>query len=82
MFQSKKPQGMYLIGAAIVWAAIFIALAIVLSGTVYFAQVLPILSGGAVYFILLVPGGYAWERQKSRPLLPESEKTMLSPKDE
>jgi hypothetical protein len=45
----------YLLGAAIVWTGIFIATAVLLSGTPYFGQLLPILGGGAVWFIVLVP---------------------------
>ena len=46
----------YLIGATIVWAGILLATAVVLQRTPYLAQVLPILAGGAVWFILIVPG--------------------------
>ncbi|MBX6342792.1 MAG: hypothetical protein IRY97_10065 [Thermomicrobiaceae bacterium] len=45
----------YLIGAAIVWAGIFLASAVVLSGTGQFGRMLPILGGGAVWFVVLVP---------------------------
>lgn len=45
----------YLIGAVIVWVGILFASAIILKGTDQFAQMLPILGGGAVWFVLLVP---------------------------
>jgi hypothetical protein len=45
----------YLLGAASVWTGIFIATAVLLSCTPYFGQLLPILGGGAVWFIVLVP---------------------------
>ncbi len=46
----------YLIGTAIVWLAIIIATTAILAGTPYFAPMLVILGGGAVWFIVLVPG--------------------------
>jgi hypothetical protein len=54
----------YLLGAAILWAGIFLASAIVLQGTPYFSQMLPILSGGAVWFVVIVPG--AWQRERAQ----------------
>lgn len=45
----------YLLGAAIVWAGIFLASAVLLAGTPYFATMLPILSGGATRFVIVVP---------------------------
>ena len=45
----------YLVGAAIVWAGTFLAVAVVLEGTPYLAQLLPILAGGMVYFVVLMP---------------------------
>jgi hypothetical protein len=54
----------YVIGAAIVWAGILFASALVLQGTPYFSQMLPIVSGGAVWFVVIVPG--AWQRQRAR----------------
>jgi hypothetical protein len=46
----------YIIGSAIVWFGIFIAMAVMLSGTEEFSGMLIVLSGGAVWFVLLVPG--------------------------
>jgi hypothetical protein len=53
----------YVLGAGILWAGIFLASAVVLQGTPYFSQMLPILSGGAVWFVVIVPG--AWHRQRA-----------------
>lgn len=47
----------YLIGSVIVWVAIIAASAVVLSGTPYLGSMLPILGGGAVWFVVLVPAG-------------------------
>ncbi len=44
-----------MLGAAIVWAGLFIASAVVLRGTPYFGQLLPILTGGMVWFVIIVP---------------------------
>ena len=49
----------YALGAAIVWAGIAVATALMLQGTPYFTQVLPILAGGAVWFLVIVPGAWA-----------------------
>lgn len=46
----------YLIGAVIVWVSIIVAVAFVLGGTPYLAQVLPLIGGGAVWFVVIVPG--------------------------
>ena len=53
----------YTIGAAIVWAGILLATAVVLAGTPYFAQLLPILGGGIAWFVVMVPG--AWSRPRT-----------------
>lgn len=46
----------YLIGAVIVWVAIIAAVAASLADTPYFAQLLPLLGGGVVWFLVIVPG--------------------------
>lgn len=51
----------YLIGAAIVWTAIFLGTAVVLAGSPAYGQILPILSGGAVWFVVIIPA--AWSRR-------------------
>ena len=56
MGTSKSYQRAYLIGAAIVWAGTFIAAAVILKDTPYFGQLLPILVGGMVWFVVIVPG--------------------------
>ena len=53
----------YAIGAAIVWAGILLATAVVLAGTPYFAQMLPVLGGGIAWFVVIVPG--AWSRPRT-----------------
>ena len=45
----------YMVGSAIVWMGLILATAIILRGTPYFAQMLPILAGGAVWSIVLAP---------------------------
>jgi len=60
----------YVLGAAIVWAGISVASAVLFQGTPRFAQLLPILSGGAVWFVVIVPG--AWQRQPARREEPSS----------
>jgi hypothetical protein len=47
---------LYLLGAAIVWVGLFLALALSLAGTPYYGQILPLLSGGAVWFVVIIPG--------------------------
>ena len=64
-FESKTFKRAYLIGSAIVWVSILIGTAIILSGTPYFAQILPILSVGVFWFIVLLPGAYFWTHPKS-----------------
>jgi hypothetical protein len=50
-------QRNYLISTVIVWVAIIAASAVILGGTPYFARMLPILGGGAAWFVVIVPGG-------------------------
>lgn len=46
----------YLIGAVIVWVGLIASMAFLLAGTPYLAMVLPILGGGAVWFVIIIPG--------------------------
>lgn len=46
----------YLGGAVIVWVALIVAASLILGGTPYLAQLLPILGGGAAWFVVIVPG--------------------------
>jgi hypothetical protein len=64
-FESKTFKRAYLIGSVIVWVSILIGSAVILSGTPYFAQILPILSVGLIWFIVLLPSAYFWTRPKS-----------------
>ena len=52
----------YLVATVIVWVAIIFASAMVLSGTDYLGRMLPILGGGAVFFVILLPGGLFRDR--------------------
>lgn len=45
----------YMIGTCIVWVAIILATAVALSGTPYFAVMLPILGSGTFWFVILIP---------------------------
>ena len=50
-----SPQARYLWGAAVVWAAIWIATAVVLKGGGDFADMIPILVVGTGWFVAVVP---------------------------
>jgi hypothetical protein len=64
-FESKTFKRAYLIGSVIVWVSIMIGTAVILSGTPYFAQMLPILLAGVLWSVLLVPAAYFGRRPKS-----------------
>ena len=49
-----KSYGSAIIGIAIVWAAVIFASAVVLKGTPFWGQMIPILGGGAAACILIV----------------------------
>ena len=46
----------YLISSSFVWVAILIASAVILQGTPAFGRLLPVLGGGAVWFVVIFPG--------------------------
>lgn len=52
-------QVRYVFGAAFVWAAIWIATAVVLKGSDRFADMIPILTIGTGWFIAVVPAQLA-----------------------
>ncbi|HUZ03533.1 MAG TPA: hypothetical protein VMU89_24575 [Thermomicrobiaceae bacterium] len=52
---SERALRVYLVGAVIVWIGMIAATAIMLGGTAHFSPMLLILSGGALWFVLLVP---------------------------
>lgn len=52
----------YEVAAIIVWIGILIASALILAGTPYFIQMLPVLSGGIVWFVVIMPGALLRER--------------------
>lgn len=54
----------YLAGSIIIWAGIIVATAVILDGTDRFAQVLPILGGGALWFLVLIPA-QLWRQWKA-----------------
>ena len=49
----KKSRNRYLIGATVGWVAIWLATGLVADND--FGDMIPILGGGTVYFIVLVP---------------------------
>ena len=51
------PRRSYMVGAAIVWAGILIATAIVLAGSPQMGVMISILGGGAVFFLIILPSG-------------------------
>lgn len=62
MTDLQRQCRLYLVGAVIVWVGLLIATAVVLAGTPHFAQLLPILGGGVVWFVVIVPGALFRER--------------------
>lgn len=67
MFELKKFRKAYLIGAAVVWVGIILASSVILAGTPYLAQMLIILGGGAVWFVVLLPSAFFWNlREQER----------------
>jgi hypothetical protein len=50
----SKSRNQYVIAAAVVWAAIWVATSAVLADN-EFNDMIPILGGGTVFFIVLVP---------------------------
>ena len=48
-------RAVYILSSAIVWAAIIGASGVLLRGSPHFVQMLAILGGGAVWFVILVP---------------------------
>jgi hypothetical protein len=53
----ERPQMAYLIGAAVVWAGLIVATAVVLGGTPHFGELVSMLFVGAFYFIVIAPRG-------------------------
>lgn len=53
MPELKKIRNRYVIAAAVVWAAIWVATSVVADDA--FDEMIPILGGGTVFFIVLVP---------------------------
>ncbi len=70
-FESQTFKRTYLIGTVVIWVGIWLASAIILQGTPYFAQMLPILFSGMFWFIVVVPGAFFWTRPKSKQPIPK-----------
>lgn len=70
-FESKTFKRAYLIGTVIIWVGIWIASAVILKGTPYFGQMIPILVIPEVWFLVLIPGAFFWTRPKSKQSPPE-----------
>lgn len=62
----RRSTVVYLVGAVTVWGGTFLALGILLSGSGRFGEVLAILVGPAVWFVLLVPAGLSWTTRRRR----------------
>ncbi len=54
----------------VVLVALLMGTAVILSGTPYFGQMLPLLFAAVFWFIVVVPGAYFWIHQKSDHPLP------------
>ncbi|HXM54471.1 MAG TPA: hypothetical protein VOB72_03715 [Candidatus Dormibacteraeota bacterium] len=51
----RKQLAYYALASAILWASIIAGMAVILQGTPYFAQVLPILIAGVVFSVGILP---------------------------
>ena len=51
--ETKRAQ--YIVGSAILWASIFVATAVILHGTPFFAQLIGILGVGMVWSVIITP---------------------------
>jgi uncharacterized membrane protein YiaA len=77
-FESKTFKRTYLVGTVIVLVGMWAASALILSGTPYFAQMLPVLLSGMFWFIVVVPGAFFWTRPESKqPLSKEKALTII-----
>ena len=74
--ESQAFQRAYLIGTVIIWVGIWVGSAVILEGTPYFIQMLPILFGGTFWFVLVIPGAFFWTHPKLKhPLSKEGAHT-------
>ena len=53
---TMKAWNAAILGTAIIWAGVIIAVALLLAGTGYFSQLIPILGGGAAGNLIVVAG--------------------------
>ncbi|HET9920598.1 MAG TPA: hypothetical protein VFQ30_12190 [Ktedonobacteraceae bacterium] len=72
MLESKTFKRAYLTGTVIIWVGVWIASAVILKGTPYFGQMIPILVIPEVWFLVLIPGAFFWTRPKSKQSPPEA----------
>ena len=56
----------YEIASAVVWIGIFASVAIILDGSSFLGQILPVLSAGAVFFLLILPSALGLEKRRRR----------------
>lgn len=59
----RKQLAYYMLASAIIWASIIAGMAVILQGTPYFAQVLPILTAGVVTSVGILPYSLRYIRQ-------------------
>ncbi len=52
---SERSLRVYLVGAVIVWIGMIAATTVLLGGTAHLTAMLAVLTGGALWFVLLVP---------------------------
>ena len=60
----KNNPGVFIIANAIVWGAVMIGISMTLKGTDYYAKLVPILSVGAAFSVILLPGGLLIKKKK------------------
>jgi len=60
-----ETRGIYIISSAVVWAAIIGSSGVLLRASPHFAQMLMILCGGAVWFVILMPATFFKGRRSS-----------------
>lgn len=53
--EHRRLLAYYEVASAVVWSALLVGVAVILQGTPYFAQLLPILGGGAAFFVVILP---------------------------
>ncbi len=64
MNASRNPMVVYIVIAAGLWLSTIYAITSILKGTPYIVQVLPILLGEAVVFVVLIPLAFSIRRRR------------------